>query len=114
MVAVVQLGVIMMLRVPVSRWLERPRAWKPVVAANAVVLTVFLWHMTALLVVLALLRALAVDLPAEPTAAWWAGRPFWLVAPLPVLAILVAVFGRFERAGAGLARAPGTAGNHAS
>jgi hypothetical protein len=103
LVALLQLGVIMLVREPVTRWLRRPRAWKPVVAGNAVILTVFLWHMTALLIVLALLRALGVGLRTEPTAAWWSERPFWVVAPALVLAVLVAVFGRFEwAAGRGL------------
>ena len=68
-------------------------------AANTVILTVFLWHMTALLVVLGVLRALDVNPPAEPTAAWWAQRPFWVVAPALVLVVLVAVFARFEHLG---------------
>jgi peptidoglycan/LPS O-acetylase OafA/YrhL len=100
-VAILQLGVIMLIRAPVTRWLRRPRAWKPVVAGNAVILTIFLWHMTALLVVLALLRALGIDLRTEPTAAWWSERPFWVVAPAIVLVVLVAIFGRFEWAAGG-------------
>jgi hypothetical protein len=100
-VALLQLGIILLVREPVSRWLRRPRGWKPVVAGNAVVLTVFLWHMTALLVVLAVLRALGIELRTEPTAAWWSERPFWVVAPALVLALLVAVFGRFEWAAGG-------------
>lgn len=107
-VAVVQLGVVIVLRAPVTRWLHRPRVWKSVVAVNTVILTIFLWHMTALLVVLAALRALGVDLRTEPTAAWWAERPFWLVAPALVLVVLVAIFGRFERAGPRGSRVVGT------
>lgn len=98
MVAVVQLGVIMLVREPVTRWLRRPGAWKPVVATNAVIMTIFLWHMTALLVVLAVPRWLGMDLRTQPTAAWWWERPLWLLAPAPVLAVLVAIFGRFEHA----------------
>jgi hypothetical protein len=98
-VAVLQLGVIMLVRAPVTRWLRRGRVWKVVVAGNAVILTVFLWHMTALLVVLAVLRALGVDLLTEPTAAWWLQRPLWVLAPALVLIPLVAIFARFETAG---------------
>jgi hypothetical protein len=103
LVALLQLGVIMLVREPVTRWLRRPRAWKPVMAGNAVIMTVFLWHMTALLMVLAVLRALGIELRTEPTAAWWSERPFWVVAPALVLVVLVAIFGRFEwAAGRGL------------
>lgn len=95
-VAFLQLGLIMLVRAPVTRWLRRPRVWKPVVAANSVILTVFLWHMTALLVVLGTLHATGMELRNEPTAVWWLERPFWLLAPALVLAVLVAVFGSFE------------------
>jgi hypothetical protein len=97
--AVLQSGVIMLVRAPVSRWLPRPAVWKPVVAANAVILTVFLWHMTALLLVLAGLRALDVALLSEPTVTWWIQRPFWVLAPAAVLAVLIVMFARFEEAG---------------
>jgi hypothetical protein len=96
LVALLQLGVIMLLRAPVSRWLHRAAVWKAVLAGNAVILTVFLWHMTALLVVLALLRAWDVTLLTTPTAAWWAQRPLWVLGPLLVLIPLVAIFARFE------------------
>lgn len=98
-VAVLQLGVIMWVREPVTRWLRRPGAWKPVVAASSVIMTVFLWHMTALLVVLAALRALGLDLRTEPTARWWLERPLWLAGPALVLVPLVLAFARFERPG---------------
>lgn len=99
LVALLQLGLIRLVREPVTRWLHRPRVWKPVVAANSVILTVFLWHMTALLVVLAALRWLGVEPGTEPTAQWWLQRPLWLAGPALVLAVLVAAFGRFERPG---------------
>lgn len=98
-VALLQLGMIMLWREPMLRWLRRPRVWKPVVATNAVILTIFLWHMTAMLIMLTVLRALAVPLETDPTADWWLQRPFWLVMPALVLAVLVAVFSRFEVTG---------------
>lgn len=96
-VALLQLGVAMALRAPARRWLRRRRVWRLVVAANAVIMTVFVWHMTALLVVLALLRAAGVALPTRPDAAWWVQRPFWVLAPGVVLLGLIVVFGRFEQ-----------------
>lgn len=98
-VAVLQLAVAMLVRAPVSRWLRRPRVWKPVVAVNSVIMTIFLWHTTALLVVLVLLGAAGVRPLARPTAAWWLQRPFWVLAPAVVLVGLVAVFARLEAAG---------------
>ncbi|WP_379585943.1 acyltransferase family protein [Pseudonocardia hispaniensis] len=94
--AVFQLGVILLLRPLLSAWMRRQRAWTAVAAVNAVAMTVFLWQMTALLVTLALVQAIGLAVHPEPTAAWWAQRPLWLVVPAVVLAGLVALFGRAE------------------
>jgi hypothetical protein len=98
-VGLLQLGILLLARERVSRWLEKVEAWRMVIAANAVVLTVFVWHMTALLVVLVLYRAIGGELLAFPSLAWWDQRWFWLVAPAFVLAVFVAAFGRFETSG---------------
>lgn len=98
-VALFQLGVILLARDRVSRWLRKPPAWKSVIAGNAVILTMFVWHMTALLIVLVAYRAAGGVLLAEPSLWWWDQRWFWLVAPAVVLAVFVAVFGRFEITG---------------
>lgn len=96
-VATAQLGLILLLREPAGRWLRRPRPWQAVIAVNAVVLTVFLWHLTAAVLLVGLLDALGV-LPTPPvgTAAWYAWRVPWLLALSVVLAALVAVFGPIE------------------
>ncbi|MEU9826417.1 acyltransferase family protein [Micromonospora chersina] len=95
--ATAQLGLILLLREPAQRWLRRPRPWRAVIAVNAVVLTVFLWHLTAAVLLVGLLDALGV-LPTPPvgTAAWYAWRVPWLLALAVVLAALVAVFGPIE------------------
>ncbi|MFF4894233.1 acyltransferase family protein [Micromonospora chersina] len=95
--AAAQLGLILLLRGPAQRWLRRPRPWQAVIAVNAVVLTVFLWHLTAAVLLVGLLDALGV-LPTPPvgTAAWYAWRIPWLLALAVVLAALVAVFGPIE------------------
>ena len=94
--AVFQLGIIVLLRPRLSSWLQRRRVWKTVVAANSVIMTVFLWHMTALLAALTLFETAGLPIYPEPTAAWWAQRPLWLLVPGVLLAALVAVFARAE------------------
>jgi hypothetical protein len=94
--AVFQLGVIVLLRPRLSSWLQRRRVWKTGVAANAVIMTVFLWHMTALLAALTLFEAAGFPIYPEPSAAWWAQRPLWLLVPGVLLAALVALFARTE------------------
>ncbi|SCG44773.1 acyltransferase family protein [Micromonospora coxensis] len=94
---VAQLGLILLLRGPAERWLHRPRPWQAVIAVNAVVLTVFLWHLTAaILLVGALDAAGLLPTPAAGSAAWLAWRLPWVLLLTVVLAVLVAVFGPVE------------------
>jgi surface polysaccharide O-acyltransferase-like enzyme len=96
-VAVLQLGLIYLLRPAATNWLNHsPRAYRTVMVPGRYLMTIFVCHMTALLIVLASARGLGLDPLSEPTAAWWAQRPIWLALPALVLAGLVMIFGRFE------------------
>ncbi|GAA3784897.1 acyltransferase family protein [Micromonospora maritima] len=95
--ATTQLGLILLLRRPAGRWLRRSGPWQAVIAVNAVVLTVFLWHLTAAVLLVGLLDALgALPTPPVGSATWWAWRIPWLLALAVMLAALVAVFGPIE------------------
>jgi peptidoglycan/LPS O-acetylase OafA/YrhL len=94
--AVFQLGVVLLLEPALSAWARRRRVWKAVVAVNAVIMTVFLWHMAALVLAFALLQSAGLPIYAEPTPAWWAQRPLWLLVPGILLVPMVAVFARAE------------------
>ncbi|MEH1015042.1 acyltransferase [Micromonospora sp. CPCC 206060] len=106
-VATAQLGLILALRDPAERWLHRRRPWLVVIAVNAVVLTIFLWHLSATVLLVGVLDALHL-LPTPPvgTAAWFAWRLPWLLLLSLVLAGPVAVFGPVE-ARAARRRPPG-------
>jgi hypothetical protein len=92
-----QFGLAMLLRRAVDRWLERPRAWAAVVAANGMAMTVFLWHLTALVLVAAVvLPSGLLPGPAVGSVAWWAWRPAWVVLLGLAMAPLVWAFARFE------------------
>ncbi|MFI6825388.1 acyltransferase [Micromonospora sp. NPDC050187] len=98
---ITQLGLIMVLREPAERWLRRPGPWQAVIAVNAVVLTVFLWHLSAAILLVGGLDAVGL-LPTPPVGspAWLAWRVPWLLMLAVVLAALVAIFGPVEaRAG---------------
>lgn len=95
--AVAQLGVATLAAPFLSRWLRRRWPWRGVTLLSGVLLTVFLWHMTALLIVFLTAEALGFTPQAEPTPVWWAQRPAWLFAPAAVLVVLVAVFAPIER-----------------
>jgi hypothetical protein len=62
------------------------------------IMTVFLWHLTAVLVAVVFLYPAGFPQPQAGTAVWWTWRPLWLIALVVFLVPMVAVFGRFERA----------------
>jgi fucose 4-O-acetylase-like acetyltransferase len=99
-VAAFQVALAMLVRPAISRRLANRNVWRTVVAGNAVAMTVFIWHMTALLVVIATVSALGFGLATRPTTAWWLQRPLWLAMPATVLAGLTVLFARIERGGA--------------
>jgi hypothetical protein len=104
-------GLAMLVRAPLTRWLARPRPWALVVAAGSTLMTLFLWHLTALVLAALVLLPLGLAEPAPGSPAWWALRPLWLLVPAAVLVPLVATFARFERPRPGAGRpSPAAAG----
>ena len=104
-------GLAMTLRAPATRWLVRPRVWARVVSVNAVIMTIFLWHLTALVIGVGILYPIGFPQPEAGTTAWWLVRPLWLTGLGLVLVGLVSLLGRFERPRAG---GPPAAGGVAS
>ncbi|WP_341716669.1 acyltransferase [Micromonospora sp. FIMYZ51] len=96
-VATAQLGLILLLRERAERLLHRSRPWQAVIAVNAVVLTVFLWHLSAVVLLVGALHGLGLlPTPQAGSAAWFAWRLPWVLMLAGVLAALVAVFGPIE------------------
>jgi hypothetical protein len=60
-------------------------------------MTLFLWHLTAFVIVILVLYPLGLGHPVDATARWWMERVVWLTAPALLLAGFIRVFGRFER-----------------
>ena len=95
--AATQVGLVLALQPAANRWLRRARPWTAVVAGNAVILTVFLWHMTAAAIAAVVLFPTGVMAqPPIHSAAWLLWRVPWIVSCGLVLVVLVAVFGRIE------------------
>jgi peptidoglycan/LPS O-acetylase OafA/YrhL len=92
------IGVVMLLRDRLSRWLQRRGPWKATIVVNGVIMTVFLWHMTAYLLAVLALWPLGLGHQHNGNARWWLERPIWIAIPALILVVLIRVFGRFERA----------------
>jgi peptidoglycan/LPS O-acetylase OafA/YrhL len=91
------IGAVMLLRPRLTRWLQRRRPWMFTIAVNGVIMTLFLWHMTAYLLAILLLWPLGFGHQTDSTARWWGERFVWLIVPGLILLGLIAIFGRFER-----------------
>jgi hypothetical protein len=94
---VFQVAVVMLLRRCMQRALEGKRLWTAVIAGNGMIMTIFLWHLTAALIALAVLHAVSAPQFAGGSAAWWATRPLWILCAAAPLFALITVFARFER-----------------
>jgi hypothetical protein len=91
------IGAVMLLRPALARWLDKPGPWKATIVLNSVIMTLFLWHMTAFLFAILVFWPLGLGREHDSTSAWWLQRPLWEAVPALFLVGLVAVFGRFER-----------------
>lgn len=98
--ALAQIGLVAAARERAERWLARPAVWAKVAIGGSVAMTVYLWHMTAMVMVVALTHPFGLwPVTGRVDGRWWALRPLWLALLALMLALLVRVFARFERAG---------------
>jgi hypothetical protein len=97
--ALFQTGLFLAVEGPVRRWLARERVWAPVVMLNGRIMTIYLWHMTAMLLVIGgLLVVGGAGLGLEvDTPTWWLTRSLWLAVLAAVTWPFILGFGRFER-----------------
>jgi hypothetical protein len=97
--AIFQAGLLLSLEGPARRWLERVRVWTGVVLVSGRIMTLYLWHMTAMVLVigsLLLVDGLGLGL-ATASPEWWMTRPIWLAVLTLATIPFVLLFGRFER-----------------
>jgi surface polysaccharide O-acyltransferase-like enzyme len=94
-----QAGLLLSLEGPVRRWLRRSVPWTATVLVNGMIMTVYLWHLTVMILVIGLAVKLGgVGLTLAPgSAAWWSTRVIWMLLLAVALFPFLAVFGRFER-----------------
>jgi hypothetical protein len=104
-----QIGILAALEPVGRRWLQRARLWTATVLVNSMIMTIFVWHLTAMILTLGLaFWAGGIGLSATPAgAAWWWSRPLWLVAYAVALTAAALPFGRFERITATVAERAG-------
>lgn len=95
-----QVGLVLALEPAGRRMLDNVRIWTATVLMNGMIMTVFLWHLTAFVLVMtaAWLGFGGAGLDSVPgTAAWWLSRPVWLALYILALLPLIVIFARHER-----------------
>jgi len=96
---IVQCGLLLSIEAPMRRWLARTTPWTAVVLVNSMIMTVFLWHLTASTLAIGcalLFNGIGLEIIPGSTL-WWATRPIWLLVYLLALLPFALGFGRFER-----------------
>jgi hypothetical protein len=101
-----QVALVMLARGRVSAWLARRGPWTTVIAVGSMAMTLYLWHLTAMVALYGLVLAVDGPLPAPGSGWWWATRPAWLALLAAVLVPLALALSRFERAGRATRPAP--------
>lgn len=98
LLGMLQGGIILLAERPLARWLEGRRPWMATIAVNARIMTIYLWHLTAMALLIGLSLLLGgVGLRREPlSGAWWATRPLWIAVLALFVLALVTLLGRFE------------------
>lgn len=105
-----QIGLALLAERRLQSWLRRPAAWRATIAVNARIMTLYLWHMTAMMLLVWASYAFGgwgLDL-TPASEAWWATRPVWFAVCAVVTVALIAVFGRLEDPSVDLRPAPST------
>lgn len=94
-----QAGLVLVAEPLMERWMRRPLAWAFVVAVSVQIMTLYLWHLTAMVIAIGGSMALGgFGLGIEPlSGAWWLTRPIWFGVLGLVTFGLVSLLGRFER-----------------
>jgi len=91
---ITQFGLLLAIEGPMRRMLSGIRVWAATVLINSMIMTLYLWHLTVMVIIVALaFLAGGLGLGLEPgSAGWWVTRPLWIgvlfTALLPVTMLL--------------------------
>ncbi|MBL8649605.1 MAG: acyltransferase [Sphingopyxis sp.] len=98
---IAQTGLALALEQPARRMLDGLTAWTTVVLINGMIMTVYLWHLTAfVLVMIAAWLLGGIGLHVQPgSTAWWLARPIWFGLYIALLFPFILLFARHESGG---------------
>jgi peptidoglycan/LPS O-acetylase OafA/YrhL len=97
---IAQAGFALALEPAGRRMLDSLRIWTATVLLNGMIMSVYLWHLTAFVFVMVaawLMGGLGLNI-MPGSGAWWLARPIWFALYIATLLPLIGLFARFEQA----------------
>ena len=95
-----QFGILLAAERPMRRWLDRVGPWTATVLVNGMIMTLFIWHYTVMVVPVIAnatwFEGFGMRLVPD-TGLWWATRPLWIGVLLVLMALFAPLVNRFER-----------------
>lgn len=94
-----QIGLLLALEGPMRRWLARTRVWSATVLVNGMIMPIFLWHSTVMMLLIGGLFWLMPQLLiGEPgSTQWWSLRPVWVTVYFIILLGLLPLLLKLEK-----------------
>jgi hypothetical protein len=92
-------GLLLAMEAPVRRWLQRSIPWTLTVLVNSRIMTLYLWHLTVMVLLVALAMQFGgIGLHTLPGSGdWWLVRLLWLGVLFAVLQVFIALLGGYEQ-----------------
>ena len=96
---VFQFGLLLSIEQPMRRVLSGLRIWAATVLINSMIMTLYLWHLTVMVIIVAVAYTIGgFGLGIEPgTSDWWLTRPVWIVVLYAFLLPVTLLFSPLER-----------------
>lgn len=84
---ILQFGLLLAIEKPMRRLLRGSTLWTITVLINSMIMTIYLWHITVMIIVVGLaFLAGGIGMTLVPgSEAWWQSRPVWILALYAVL-----------------------------
>ncbi len=94
-----QIGLLLAIEQPMRRLLAGLRVWAATVLINSMIMTLYLWHLTVMVIVVSLLYlAGGPGLGLQPgSPEWWLTRPIWIAVLYAVLLPVTLLLAPLER-----------------
>ena len=94
-----QIGFLLSIESPMRRWLSRGKVWTSTVLVNGLIMPIFLWHSTVMMLLIGasfwLLPNLLLAIPGSSD--WWLLRPVWIWVYLIFMLVLLPLFLGLEK-----------------